>query len=611
VNWAEPSGAEWSGGPALVTRCRPVPQTSAWYRWVALAVLAGTACTRLDSPNDRFKVTLENTGGTRGAAQDGGFASVVDAAASPAGGGGPARDSGSGGSPSDGGGVPLRSDASSNAGTGGQAPREDAGCTRSIGSDVRCYTCAPTDLITLETACTSASCKPFDLRKRLTKLGSDGSLPPLPGSSGSGGATSSGGATASGGAAGAGGVEGTGGSGTGVGVPCENLRSRGQILYVTGSSASKPFLQTIAQQIAGQNVFIVYSSTGSCVGVDAIVNGTPMTSGPSPAPAASATYWDSSSSPGTACDLPPGGTTANLGVSDVFAQSCPGFELVSLDARGVFDAHGPIQTMTFVVPTNSRFTEISAEAAYFVFGFGSNGGVLDPTISSPIWNDESHMFRRSAASGTQAMIAATIGVPPALWKGQALKSSDDVAANIQIAGANANTADDAIGILAADYIDTKNLRAQIRVLAFQDTGQNCAVFPDSSGTARDKQNVRDGHYPIWSPLHLLYKVDHLGDPIDPSSRQALTDVVGYLAGTKPLPNGVKLIDVYAQSGLVPECAMHVSRTQDGGNITPRAPSTSCSCLFEAKATGTTTCTPCVVQGNCAAGETCSQGYCEH
>jgi hypothetical protein len=122
--------------------------------------------------------------------------------------------------------------------------------------------------------------------------------------------------------------------------------------------------------------------------------------------------------------------------------------------------------------------------------------------------------------------------------------------------------------------------------------------------------VRDGHYAIWGPLHLLYRADQLGNPLNEANRQQVTDILGYLAGTKPLPNGIRLLDVYAQSGVVPECAMRVTRAADGGNITPyRAPS-PCSCLFDLKATGATDCTPCTVQGDCGMGETCSQGYCE-
>jgi hypothetical protein len=432
-------------------------------------------------------------------------------------------------------------------------------------------------------------------------LAADGSLPDLP-TFGAGGSGGNAGAS-SGGSGGAGGS-------AGVGKACADLASKGTVVYITGSSAAKPFLQQIAQQLVGSGIYVVYTSTGSCIGVDAVVNGTPMTTGASPAPAASATYWDSSSSSGVACDLPAGGVAADIGASDVFAQTCSGFELTDLDAQQIRDAHGPIQTMTFAVPANSTYSEISAQAAYFVFGFGKGGGVTDESGANPIWNDETELFVRSPSSGTQAMLAAAIGVPANVWRGKPLKTSDDVAAAIQMAGQSQTSANLAIGILAADYIDSKNLRAQVRVLALQDSSQTCAVFPDSTGSAHDKRNVRDGHYPVWSPLHLLLKVDQFGNPLNPANRQAVTDIVGYLSGTKVLPNGVQLIDVYAQSGLIPECAMHVTRSKDGGNIAPYSPASPCSCVFEAKATGSTTCTVCKVQGDCATGQTCSQGYCE-
>jgi hypothetical protein len=390
---------------------------------------------------------------------------------------------------------------------------------------------------------------------------------------------------------------------------CDSLSAQGTIVYVTGSSAAKPFLQQIAQQLVSVGVYLVYTSTGSCVGVDAILNGTPMTTGPAPAPATSAVFWDSNSSTGISCLLPDGGVPADMGISDVFAQTCPGFDLANLQSKQVGEAHGPIQTMAFVVPANSPYSEISAQAAYFVFGFGAQGGVLDAS-STPIWDDEGYLFQRSATSGTQAMLAAAIGVPPDQWKGKSHKSSDDVASDIQLAGAMQDSANKSVGILAADYIDSKNLRAQIRILAYQDTNQACSFFPDSTGNSHDKRNVRDGHYPIWSPLHVLYKVDASQNPVNPSNRQQISDIIGYLSGSKALPNGIKLIDVYAQSGLIPECAMHVTRQQDGGNVYPFAPVNPCSCLFESKATGSTTCKVCAVQGDCAAGETCSLGYCE-
>ena len=549
--------------------------------WLFATIASVLCCTHLESGADTFSVT--SSAGTG----NGASAGTAGTGAQATGGSGA-----SGGRNAGGNGGTNRVDGGANDGGAG-----DNGCIDERGFDgLGCFRCAPLDIVSLENACTTASCQPFDNSLRVPSVKA-GKLPDLP-------------APAAGGSAGAGGSGGTAGTGGGVGVgfACSSLAEGGTVLYVTGSTAAKPFLQQIAQQLALQKVFVVYTSVGSCTGVDAIVHGTLMRTGAAPL-AASATYWDSSSSTGKACDLAEAGVNADLGISDVFAPSCPGFELANLEALKIRDAHGPIQTMTFAVPANAKHHQISQQAAYMVFGFGKDGQVLDAS-GQQIWNDESALLQRSASSGTQVMLAAAIGVAPGLWKGTPNKSSDDVANALQAGTATQAAADATLGILGADYIDSRNLRAQIRMLAFQDSHQACAVTPDSSDNAKDKRNVRDGHYPIWGPMHLLYKVNDKGDPQNEAVRQELIDVVGYLSGAKALPNGVNLIDVYAQSGLVPECAMRVTRSADGGAITPATPLNPCACLFEQKATGATDCTACKVQGDCAAGETCSQGYCE-
>lgn len=550
--------------------------------WLLIVMSGAVCCTKLEKGSDSF--------GPRGdAGADGGGSSPLESGGSA--GAAPAR----GGQ----GGVPVVSLPEAGAAGAPSEPQSggaggDGGCFDDEGFNGRgCYRCEPNDIVTLENACTDAMCVWFDNAARLPGL-VDGQLPELPALPGSGGS----GGSAGGGAGGS--------AGAGTGLACQTLASDGSVVYVTGSSAAKPFLQQIAQQLALQKVFLVYTGVGSCTGVDAVVNGTLMRTGAAPLPA-SATYWDSVTSTGKACDLPASGVAADLGISDVFAPSCPGFELANLESLGVRDAHGPIQTMTFAVPVNSKYREISQQAAYMLFGFGKDSGLLDATGEQPIWTDESSILQRGASSGTQAMLAAAIGVPSERWKGKLNKSSDDVAAALQAATATQEQADATIGIIGADYIDSRNLRAQIRVLAYQDSRQACAVTPDSTDTAKDKRNVRDGHYPVWGPLHLLYKVDSKGEPQNGEIRETLLNIVGYLSGSKALPNGVSLIDVYAQSGLVPECAMRVSRTMDGGAIVPSKPASPCSCLFELKATGSTSCQPC---SNCSAGQTCSRGYCE-
>jgi ABC-type phosphate transport system substrate-binding protein len=598
----------------------------------ALSALLVLNCTQLDAASDRFEPFPIAAGTGSGSAGSGGTDATGGQGLAPGAGtggtvagmiGGGGQGGGSGGSSPQGSGGDAGQEAGGGAGDDGAGGTGGVDCIDEAGFDgLGCYTCEPTDIVMLERACTDASCKEFDNQLRLELIGEDGSLPalPSPGGAGAGAGGAAGASTAGMGAGGAGdggagmGGSATGGSGnagaSGVGFACSELAASGTIVHITGSTAVKPFLQQVAQQLAVGGVYVVYTATGSCTGVDAVVNGTPMTTGPAPAPAASATYWENASSNGKACDLAAGGVTADIGISDVFATSCPGFELTNLDAQDIRDAHGPIQTMTFAVPTSSPFSEISAQAAYFLLGFGAEGGIRSSDGSEPIWDDEALILQRSASSGTQAMIAAAIGVPPARFKGKLHKTSDDVLLDLQSAASVPEMAKKAIGILAADYVDTRNLRAQIRMLAYQDTHQPCAVFPDSTDTARDKRNVRDGHYAIWGPLHLLYRANQAGNPLNEANRQQVSDILSYLAGTKPLPNGIRLLDVYAQSGVVPECAMRVTRTADGGNITPFRPPSPCSCVFELKATGATDCTPCMVQGDCGARETCSQGYCE-
>jgi hypothetical protein len=460
-------------------------------------------------------------------------------------------------------------------------------------SELGCYRCVPSDTVTLENACADVSCTPFDDELRLGMRQPDGSLPELPPRDPASVVSAS------------------------VAAPpaaplpsCAELTKLGKTLYATGSSAVQPFLAQIARQFVTRGIYVIYTPTGSCVGVDAILNGTAMTTGAAPAPSTYALYWSNAASEGERCALPAQGVTADLGISDVFAQSCPGFEIADLALKRVRDAHGPIQTMAFVVPSNSEQFELSAQAAYFVYGFGTGGMVRDASGERAIWNDEARILQRQASSGTQALLSAAIGLPAARWKGKTHRTSDELVTSLLAAGGDLALANLTLGILAADYIDSKNLRAQVRVLAFRDTHQTCAVYPDSTATARDRRNVRDGHYPLWGPLHLFHVVNGDGLPAKEDTRQEVSDALGYLAGTKALPNGVKLIDLYAESGLIPECAMHVTRAMDGGEITPKRPESPCACLYEARATGSSRCTSCKVQGDCKSGETCSLGYCE-
>lgn len=59
-------------------------------------------------------------------------------------------------------------------------PSSSPDCNKTDATGRACFGCKPLTQPEFHTACTDASCQPFDNQKRLTKLTPDGGLPPLP-----------------------------------------------------------------------------------------------------------------------------------------------------------------------------------------------------------------------------------------------------------------------------------------------------------------------------------------------------------------------------------------------------------------------------------------------
>src|SRR5262249_34651236 len=139
--------------------------------------------------------------------------------------------------------------------------------------------------------------------------------------------------------------------------------------------------------------------------------------------------------------------------------------------------------------------------------------------------------------------------------------------------------------------------------------------PDSTASSRDKQNVRDGHYTLWSPTVYITKVDNGGKPSDPTVQYVIDLVLGATeAPDAGAPDGGATFDGRAdviKVGLIPECAMRVTRSEDGGDLRPFAPPSPCSCYYASKVSGSAPagCTACTQSSECGAA-TCSHGFCE-
>ena len=169
---------------------------------------------------------------------------------------------------------------------------------------------------------------------------------------------------------------------------------RGNVVYVTGSSALRPFLTALAPVVAADNpsYTIVYQSQGSCAGVAAvyeaesakrIIKDVPAAGGK---PANYAIYFNGD---GTAqeCFLDTTGAgetgtswpNVDLGISDVFSKSC-GYDAAPAGTT-IADYFGPIQPMTFVVPSASSQRSIRFQVSFMLHSYHDRGTRKSSTSS--------------------------------------------------------------------------------------------------------------------------------------------------------------------------------------------------------------------------------------
>jgi ABC-type phosphate transport system substrate-binding protein len=410
-------------------------------------------------------------------------------------------------------------------------------------------------------------------------------------------------------------------------------------VYFSGSSAFIPVVQAVAN-LLGAAVNIVYQKPGSCEGLAYVLGD--MGTAVLPDADAALSLAPNGASGGVACTLPTiavGATTEpaakiDIAVSDVYDATCQGSFDPNLNSVGsstmTKDYLGPIQAMTFAVPTASTEQVISAEAAYMVFGFDA----MTTAESIMPWTVPTDIFVRFWDSGTLEMIATAINLPGGKWANATSKTSTQYTASTQamttalLTAAMKSTPDTnaTIGILgAANYV------TGLRPLAFQAVGQSCGYLPDSSSTAHDKLNVRQGRYAIWGPEHLVVNVDANGNPLGQNANTASVQaVLNALVATSQAPAAssadggltdaeegmlISAISVPA-TGVIPQCAMQVTRSSEIGPEASYAPPAACSCAFEEAAGSVVaghTCTACTGTGaGVCTGATpaCHFGYCE-
>jgi hypothetical protein len=443
--------------------------------------------------------------------------------------------------------------------------------------------------------CTGAQCLPFDNCAKLGLCGGDAGF--LPAVDPEGGAASSP-------------PPATAGITT-----CESLLPVGGLpIYVTGSSNFPGFLKLVAPLLATDNHYVIWQQTNSCTGVSTIFQAQSgvvdlnkqriVEQGPAAPlnPKSQPTFLYDATGAQVPCTLADSasGTSSHfvdVGESDVFADSCTdtiGFH-PNTTAADIGAYTGPIQAMTYLVPGTSTQTAISAEAANAVYG---HGGVPDGTKLP--WVDPAQFYNRTSSTGTNQLLSRAMNVNPTKWWGVDKKSASGMVAALK--AVPADQTEKTIGVVSTDLADQE--RGNLKVLAFQATGQICGFWPDTTPFATDKKNVRDGHYPIWGPLHFY---THLtgGAPSEAAGAFVLRFSV------PRLDQG--LVEAISKSGNVPQCAMHVTRDIEMGDLKSYISPYDCDCIYEKAATGAAPaeCQACVTSTSCPSNRpACNYGFCE-
>jgi hypothetical protein len=363
--------------------------------------------------------------------------------------------------------------------------------------------------------------------------------------------------------------------------------SRPNLIYVTGSTNFPPLLQAVAPLLAADSPSwtVVFLPQTSCKGAASIYDNDPTKHQIHDVTGNWAYFYDANGAQNL-CLLGSNGATVDVGESDVFAKTC-GYS----PTEGIADYTGPVQAITFVVPSASSQKSISAEAAHLIFGAGG-AGRTDP------WTDPTLYFVRSSGTGTIKLPSLAIGVPSSSWWGIDRLSAKNLVESME--GVDPSTAERAIGVLSSDFAD--RARANLRVLAFQESGQSCGFLPDATPSTFDKINVRDGHYPIWGPIHLFTA------NVNSVPSQAAAALVTRFSVPKL---DQRLLDAIIASGYVPQCAMKVSRSMEMGPMSSYQPQFGCGCYFENQVNGKSSCGVCNGPGDCpSSAPACNYGFCE-
>jgi ABC-type phosphate transport system substrate-binding protein len=375
-------------------------------------------------------------------------------------------------------------------------------------------------------------------------------------------------------------------------VMCNDATLLPNPVIVTGSNTYEPMVGQFAVKLAAEPTptSVVFATTAatSCAGIASVASAADLGGGPG-------RYYtlSGSSVARNDCMFAPG-QKPDVALSDVFYESCA--DLPQPRPAEIADVTGPVQATIFIVPLLNTTTQyLTYRDAQAIYGCGVSStnavaGFVDPMA----------VFCRDPAAGAQLILAKNIGLPSMTLTSP--RCVNGGASSAAMAG-NVSSTMGSIGFITADGLE--GLRLSINALAYQSPGQTQAYPLDSTPDFVDRQNVRDGHYTLWGYEHLITKMNAGA----PSPRSA--DFIGWITGANSSAN-IDYVFMEGRAGLIPQCAMTVQRSSDGGLLSSYAPPRPCTCAFRAAIAKTIppSCALCSADSICTNGTKCRRGFCE-
>lgn len=381
-------------------------------------------------------------------------------------------------------------------------------------------------------------------------------------------------------------------------------------IFGSGGSAVTATLQRVALAIANSDgtpeekadrTTIFYSDPNACDGYAAFLTGKSTNT---------FKYWEAGKTAPTTCEARTGGQPVQFAHMGNAADLCPN----PVVPAGYGDFPAPIQTVNIITGLNSQEPSISAEALYFIYGFGTSGQVAPWTANAGVFTRQSTAFVTYLV-GAHAKVPSTAFVGPGKWAADntaAIQTNGAMVTAVKnFADANPGVKEAALGFVSGSTADTS--RDKVLTLPFRAFEQECAVYPDSTVAALDKINVRKGKYALWAQGHYFTKVDTNGVPED----DRVANLIGWFSGkTQPPGTGEALryiaFDQTIGAGDIPACAMEALREGTVGAFYSYAPPKPCVGRFEKVATGSTEHGVCEADSDCEDADlpSCNFGYCE-